>query len=533
MEWSFGDIFDAVGATVPADRPALVHPGTIRTWGELTERSNSLARAFLNTGAEANSKVAMMMRNRPEYLEALVSCFKARMVHVNVNFRYTGDELFYIFDNSDTEIIVYGEEFAEIVATLKPRLTKVKSFVEVHEKEQINSFSHSYDALCNGDGSALGIERSGDDLLFVYTGGTTGLPKGVKWPHKNLWDALGRGSRAPGMPQPNTMEEHLANVTAMGGQGRLLVLPPFMHGAGMMTAVNTLASGGSIVTLGGAGFDPAEALTSIKDNTVTAMLMVGDAFGKPLLRTIDAAPDSFDISSLAVMISSGAMWSKESKDGMLAHNPKMMLIDAYGSSEGIGLGTSITTAKGTKATAKFSLGPKTKLFTEDHVEVAPGSGQSGMVANGGAIPIGYYKDPDKTAKTFPVIDGVRYSIPGDWATADEDGTLNLLGRGNQCINSGGEKIYPEEVEEALKTHPHVLDTLVIGVADEKWGQAVTALVELGQAADDADLSAHVKQRIAAYKTPKRYLKVDTIPRQPNGKADYVTAKKIAAEMMAT
>lgn len=529
MEWSFGDIFDAVGANVPADRPALVHPGHTRTWGELTQRSNALAKAFLATGAKADSKVAMMMRNRPEYLEALVACFKARMVHVNVNFRYTGDELFYIFDNSDTEIVVYGEEFADIIASLKPRLTKVKAFVEVHETNQQNDFADSYDALCGGDGSPLEIERSGDDLLFVYTGGTTGLPKGVMWPHRHLWDALGRGSRAPGMPKPDTMEEHLANVAAMKGQGRLLVLPPFMHGAGMMTAVNTLASGGSIVTLGGAGFDPSEALNSIKDNTVTVMLMVGDAFAKPVLRTLNSAPEDYDISSLAMMISSGAMWSKDSKDGLLTHNPKMMLIDAYGSSEGIGLGTSITTAKGTKETAKFTLGPKTKLFTEDFTEVAPGSGQSGMVANGGSIPIGYYKDPEKSAKTFPVIDGVRYSIPGDWATADADGTLNLLGRGNQCINSGGEKIFPEEVEEALKTHPEVVDALVIGVADEKWGQAVTALIALRKPTDDLHLSGHVKQSIAAYKTPKHYLVVDAVPRQPNGKADYVTAKKIAAE----
>jgi fatty-acyl-CoA synthase len=211
----------------------------------------------------------------------------------------------------------------------------------------------------------------------------------------------------------------------------------------------------------------------------------------------------------------------------------MVMLDTYGSSEGIGLGTSITTAQGTQSTAKFKLGPRTKLFTEDFREILPGSKEQGLVARAGSIPAGYYKDPEKTAKTFPVIDGVRYSIPGDWATADEDGTLNLLGRGNQCINSGGEKIFPEEVEEALKTHPAVEDSLVIGIPDEKWGQAVTALVTSVGEVLEQDLTSHVKQSLAAYKAPKRYLFLETIPRQPNGKADYVTAKRLAEDMLSS
>ncbi|MEM6832479.1 MAG: AMP-binding protein, partial [Pseudomonadota bacterium] len=505
MDWNFGDILDAVAERIPQDRDALVHPGRTRSWGDMTARSNALARAFLAHGASTNSKVAMMMRNRPDYLEALAASFKARMVHVNVNFRYTGDELFHIFDNSDTEVIIYGEEFSEVIAALKPRLTKVKLFAEIFEDTKQNDFAESYMALAEGDSTPLDIPRLGDDLLFVYTGGTTGLPKGVMWPQKSLWGAMGGGAPQPGMKRPDSMEEHLANVEAMGGMGRLLVLAPFMHGAGMMTSINTLCMGGAVITLPGHGFDPAEALQSIQDNKATQVLLVGDAFAKPLLKTLDENPGAYDISSLMVIISSGAMFSMGIKQAMLKHNPKMIILDTYGSSEGIGLGSSITTAQGTQSTAKFKLGAKTKLFTEDYQEIAPGSPERGLVARSGSIPVGYYKDEAKTAKTFPVIDGVRYSVPGDWATAEADGTLTLLGRGNQCINSGGEKICPEEVEEALKTHAQVEDTLVIGTADEKWGQAVTALVDLAVPTSDADLSAHVRQSLAGYKVPKRYL----------------------------
>lgn len=533
MEWNFGNLLDNVGAFVPRGRQALVHPSRIVSWGEFTDRSNALARAFLKTGATTDSKVALMMRNRPEYMEALAGAFKARMVHVNVNFRYTGDELFYIFDNSDTEILVYGEEFADVVARLKPRLLKVKAFVEIASAQQNNEFALNYETLCMGDPSPLGIRRSADDLLFVYTGGTTGLPKGVMWPHISLWNALGGGAAQPGAPRAQTSDEHLANVKALNGTGRLLVLPPFMHGAGMMTAINTLCMGGTIVTLAGSRFDPDEALRSIGENEVSVMLMVGDAFARPLTKALDANPNTYNISALTMVISSGAMWSKGTKEILLKHNPKLVLLDTYGSSEGIGLGTSITTAAGTQSTAKFKLGPKTKLFTEDFKEIQPGAQERGLVARAGSIPAGYYKDADKTAKTFPVINGVRYSIPGDWATADADGTLNLLGRGNQCINSGGEKIFPEEVEEALKTHPCVDDSLVIGTPDEKWGQAVTALVKVDTPVDDADLGKHIKQSLAAYKAPKRYLYVENIPRQPNGKADYVTAKKIAEKMLSS
>ncbi|MEM9879101.1 MAG: acyl-CoA synthetase [Pseudomonadota bacterium] len=531
MDVNYGDLFDAVGAQVPEDRGALIHPTAKRSWGELTKQSNALARHFLAAGASTDSKVALMMRNRPEYLETLIACFKARMVHVNVNFRYTGDELFYIFDNSDAEVIVYGEEFASIIASLQPRLTKVKAFVEICTGTPANAFASSYAELARGAFEPLDIERAVDDLLFVYTGGTTGLPKGVMWPHTSLWKALGAGGAVPGMAKPDTMQDHLANVAAMNGAGRLLVLPPFMHGAGMMTAINTLSMGGSVVTLSGSGFDPDEALRSVAENKVSVMLMVGDAFAKPLTQALEANPDAYDISSLTMIISSGAMWSTPTKEIFLKHNPKMALLDTYGSSEGIGLGSSIMTAQGVKETAKFKLGANTKLMTEDFKEIAPGSSERGLVARSGAIPAGYYKDPAKTAKTFPVIDGIRYSVPGDWATADADGTLHLLGRGNQCINSGGEKIFPEEVEEALKTHPSVADTLVIGVADDKWGQAVTALVKLDTQVSDDTLSAHVKQSLASFKAPKRYLFVDSVPRQPNGKADYVTAKKVAAQML--
>ena len=266
---------------------------------------------------------------------------------------------------------------------------------------------------------------------------------------------------------------------------------------------------------------------------MTGLAIVGDAFAKPLLRALDDEQGRHDISSVLGIISSGVMWSPEVKRGLLRHNPKMVLTDSFGASEAMGFGRSDTTADGTTEIAKFTLGPFCKVFTEDLREVKPGSGDVGFVARSGAIPRGYYKDPEKTAKTFPMIDGVRYSMPGDYCRVEADGTLTLLGRGSVCINTAGEKVYPEEVEEVLKSHDGVVDALVVGVPDEKWGQMVTGVVQLASGAefDEAALHAHVRGRLAGYKTPKRILVIDNLGRASNGKADYKTVTAFARERL--
>ncbi|MEY4174639.1 MAG: hypothetical protein RI900_1804, partial [Actinomycetota bacterium] len=286
-----------------------------------------------------------------------------------------------------------------------------------------------------------------------------------------------------------------------------------------------------VITLPGRHFDPVELLDTIERDRVNSISIVGDAFAKPMLRALDAEPDRWDISSLRVIISSGVIWAAETKAGLLCHNSRLIMIDSLGSSEAIGMATNTTTADSATSTAKFSLGPNTKVLTEDGREVLAGSGERGRVALRGRTPIGYFKDEAKTAATFVLHDGVRWSIPGDWAEVEADGTLKLYGRGSQCINTGGEKVYPEEVEEALKLHPSVADAAVVGLPDDRFGEAITALVEAnaGHTVDEAVLIAHVKERLAHYKAPKKVLGIDTVGRAPNGKLDY---KRLKAEALA-
>jgi acyl-CoA synthetase (AMP-forming)/AMP-acid ligase II len=524
MTWNYGDIYDAVGAVVAPGKPCLIHDDRVITWGDFNRRTNNLARRFLNRGAQASDKVAFYLRNHPAYMEGVAACFKARLTHVNVNYRYVADELWYILDNSDSKIVVYGSEFAEQIRGLRERLPKVELWLEVCDTTPEVEFAVSFDDLAEiGDGAPLDIPRSEDDMIFLYTGGTTGMPKGVMWAHVDHWLAGTAGATpATNMVPPKTVAEHAANVKAAGGGGVLLPCCPLMHGTGLFTAIGSLAQGGAVVTMGGHSFDAAEAWTQVARHKVTGLAIVGDAFAKPLLHALDEEQGRYDISSVVSIISSGVMWSPEVKKGLLRHNPKMVLIDSFGASEAMGFGRSDTTADGTTEVAKFTLGPSCKVFTEDLREVKPGSGDVGFVARSGAIPRGYYKDPEKTAKTFPVIDGVRYSMPGDYCRPEADGTLTLLGRGSVCINTAGEKVYPEEVEEVLKAHEAVHDALVVGVPDEKWGQMVTAVIQMerGAALDEDALREFVRTRLAGYKTPKRIITIENIGRASNGKADY-------------
>jgi acyl-CoA synthetase (AMP-forming)/AMP-acid ligase II len=524
MGWNYGDILDALAQAVPGEKAAVIQGDRIITWADFDRRSNNLARRFLNRGLQAGDKVAFYLRNHPAYLEGLAACFKARLTHVNVNYRYVDDELHYILDNSDAALVIYGREFAGHVRALRERSPKVKVWVEVGEGVPVVDFAVSYEEMAEiGDGRPLGIPRSGDDMLFLYTGGTTGMPKGVMWAHDDHWKTGAQGAR-PGvdMQPPKDPAEHAENVRRLGPGGSVMPCCPLMHGTGLFTAIAALAGGGTVVLLEGESFDANEAWRVVQQHKVNSLAIVGDAFGKPLLRALDEEQGRYDISSVLGIISSGVMWSPEVKRGLLRHNPKMVLTDSFGASEAVGFGRSDTTGDGETEIAKFTLGESCKVFTEDLREVRPGSGEIGYVARSGPIPRGYYKDPEKTAKTFPVIDGVRYSMPGDFCRVEADGTLTLLGRGSVCINTAGEKVYPEEVEEVLKAHDAVHDALVVGVPDDKWGQMVTAVVELEPDADfdEESIRAHVRDKLAGYKTPKRILVTGIPMRASNGKADY-------------
>jgi acyl-CoA synthetase (AMP-forming)/AMP-acid ligase II len=306
-----------------------------------------------------------------------------------------------------------------------------------------------------------------------------------------------------------------------------------MHGTGQFTSQLALCGGGSNVVLVDRHFDVVELLDTIESKKVTAVTIVGDAFAKPILNALEADPGRWDLSSLFLMTSSGVMWSQETKEGLLRHNPTMMLIDAFSSSEAIGLGQSVSSAGGSSGTAKFTLGENSRVITDDGRDVTPGSGEIGRVAVRGYTPIGYYKDAEKTAKTFVRIDGETYSIPGDYAMVEEDGSLTLLGRGSVVINTGGEKVFPEEVEEVCKLHGAVADAVAVGIPDDKFGECVTAVVEArpGQDIDSADLVAHVKERLAHYKAPRNVVVIDTIGRAANGKVDYKRLRAYAADQL--
>ena len=533
MPWNYGDLLEAVSNTVPSQASAFAHGDKVVSWGEAKKRMNNLARGLIARGAAPGDKVAFYLRNSVEYTESLGACFLGRLTHVNVNYRYKPDEVRYILDNSDAHTLIYQREFRDPVAQIHNQLPKVKTFIEVGY-DGVATFAERYEALASaGDGSPLGIARSPDDQLFIYTGGTTGMPKGVIYAHGDLmrlW--FNRLERTTGI-MPSSIEMFCAMVKMAPMQPRTIPACPQMHGTGLITTLTTFVAGGCIVTVEGQAFDPHAVWAAAERHGATAMAIVGDPFAKPLLRALDEEPGRYDLKTVMAMTSSGAMWSAEVKEGLIRHLPQIVLTDSFASTEAMGMGLSTSTRDGHARTADFALGENAIVIDEDDRPVEPGSGKAGLVAFGGALPLGYYKDEEKTARTFRTIDGKRHSIPGDYAIVEKDGTLTLLGRGSNCINTAGEKVFPEEVEEALKTHPAVDDALVLGMPDETWGQAVTGIVVVSPGAvfDEADLRAHVRGQLAGYKTPKRILEAEVALRAPNGKADYKTVSDFARKAL--
>jgi 3-oxocholest-4-en-26-oate---CoA ligase len=464
----------------------------------------------------------------------MFAMYKAALVPVNTNYRYTDDELVYIWTNADAVAVIYHAAFGPHVEAVRARVPGVRMWLWVDDGTPgatCPSWAVPYEAAA---ASATGRVvapwgRSGDDLYFLYTGGTTGAPKAVMWRQDDVVASLDATSRHPLPPQPG-WDALDARVTKPGPVN--LPAAPLMHGTGAFNAMWNLCLAGSVVTLPSRAFDATLLLDVVDRERVNSMSIVGDAFAKPILRALDDDPGRWDVSSLRVIVSSGVMWSAETKGGLLRHNPRLIMVDSLGSSEAIGMATSTTTADGSAPTARFRLGPNTRVVTDDGRDVVPGSGELGRVALRGRVPVGYYKDPDKSAATFAVIDGVRYSIPGDLAEVEADGTVKLLGRGSQCINTGGEKVYPEEVEEVLKLHSGVRDAAVVGVPDERFGEAVTAVVEpsVGRELVEADVIAHVKAHLAGFKAPKRIVVVDSIGRAPNGKLDYRRLRELATHI---
>ena len=533
MTHSFADVWEAIADARP-DAQAQVHGDRRYTWSQMDGRADGIARVLLDSGAKHQDKVAQYLYNGPEYLESLFGILKAGLAPVNTNYRYTDDELVYLWDNADAVAVVFHGTFVETIERMRSRVPLVQTWLWVDDGSgPCPSWATPYEsAATSAPGRTSGPwGRSADDLYLLYTGGTTGMPKGVMWRQGDIFSML-NATAAVRYPDGASIAE-MAEIAAAVESGPVHIPAcPLMHGTGALTSFGAMSATGSVVTLTNRHFEVTELLDTIEREGVTSLAIVGDAFAKPMLRALDDAPGKWDISSLKLIASSGVMWSQETKEGLLRHHPAMLLSDGFSSSEAIGMGSSVSGGgQGVQKTAKFTLGPRARVVSEDGRWIEPGSGESGLVAIKGPNPIGYYKDQAKTDATFRVIDGERYLIPGDWAIVEADGSLTLLGRGSVCINTGGEKVFPEEVEEVLKQHPAIFDAVVVGVPDEKFGEAITGMVELrdGATLDEADVIAHVKGKLAAYKAPKRVLQVDTIGRAANGKVDY---KRIKSEAIA-
>jgi 3-oxocholest-4-en-26-oate---CoA ligase len=524
MAINIADLFEHA-ADAFGERVAVACGDRQVTYRELDERSNRLAHHLAGIGVQPGDHVGLYARNSIEAIETLIASCKLRAAAVNINYRYVDNELRYMFSDSDLVALVYDRQFAPHVAAAAPHAPELRGTVVIGDGSDADT----------GDGADYGAalaaaspdrdfpDRSNDDVYVIYTGGTTGYPKGVMWRHEDIWRTLGGGiDFTTGIPLPDEWEQ-----SRRGGEGSGLVklcAAPIIHGNAQVAALAGLFAGDTIVLL--PHFDAHEIWRAVERRKVNVLVIIGDAMARPLVEAYRAG--EYDASSLLAMSSSAALFSPSVKDACTAALPNIVITEAIGSTETGFAGLSFVTAGAPqRGGPTVTPGPDTVVL--DDAGGLTGPGLVGRLARGGHVPLGYYKDPAKTAAMFAEVDGKRYAVPGDLARVEADGTLTLLGRGNTCVNSGGEKVFPEEVEGALKSHADVFDALVIGVPDERLGQRVAALVQPreGRTVDLAALAAHVRGQIAGYKVPRSVWLVDSIGRAPSGKPDYGWARQYA------
>lgn len=538
-QWNLADVWETVVDTLP-DRTAQVQGERSFTWREFDRRANALAKDFLAAGLGQQSKVAAYLHNCPEYLETYFAALKVSVVPVNTNYRYGPKELAYLWDNADAEAVVFHAVYAPVIDKIRAELPAVRRWYVVADGAAMPDWAIDYETVVSKGSarSAAPWQRSGNDMLFLYTGGTTGMPKGVMWRQHDLFSALGAGGNALlGIEAVSSLQELSQRFSVLPPEIMAPYIPacPLMHGTGQFGSFIAMWWGRTVICLDDRGFDADNLWQTVNRYRVSTISIVGDAFARPMLDALRAAPtNSFDLSCVTLITSSGIMWSQEVKAGLIECMPQVALMDALGSSEAVGIGNSVTTATNDVATADFVLGETVKVFTEDDKEVLPGDDTIGQIAIGGALPMGYYKDKQKTEKTFRTIAGVRYSIPGDFAQVNADSSIKLLGRGSVCINTGGEKVFPEEVEEALKQHNLVVDAVCVGVPNERFGQAICAVIEPADIKKPPSLealSSTVKECLAGYKVPRHLMIVPSLNRSPSGKVDYKLHTARACEQL--
>jgi len=528
--WNFGDIFSVVAREIP-DAPALIQGDRRVIWSNLDRRATSLAACLVDAGLGHQAKVAQYLFSTPEYIESVLACFKGGFVPVNTNYRYGPDELTYLWSNADAAAVVFHGTFADTIAAMRQRVPQVAVWLWVDDGSgACPDWATPYETAAAREAGSdwRPWETGGDDIVLLYTGGTTGAPKGVMWRQEDLVIRINTESGAPFPEFPDT--DYLRSKISRNGRAHLPAAP-LMHGAGLLTCFMTLSRGGAISHLAERSFSARDLLDTAERDSVASIMWVGDAFAKPVLDELNAHPGRWALPSLRTIISSGVIFSAEVKKGILEHLPGAVIVDVFGASEVLSFGRSMTTREAGTSTATFEAKGRTRVITEDGRSVTPGSGELGFIAFAGRHPVGYYKDPGKTAAIFRTVNGERLVVPGDMATVAADGTITLIGRGSDCINTGGEKVFPAEVEIALKRHEAVNDAVVIGIADDRFGQAVAAVVELkgGTVITDEDLKAYVRSQLARYKSPRHVRLIDKIVRMPSGKPDLAAARALFAE----
>jgi acyl-CoA synthetase (AMP-forming)/AMP-acid ligase II len=541
VEYNLADLFEHAVDNF-GDRTYLVADGERRTYDEMEARANQLAHHLAAQGVGPGDHVGIYGYNSVYWVEALWAVFKLRAVWININYRYVEDELAYLFGNADLKALIFQREFAPRVRNVMEHLPLLEHLVVIEDGS-----SADLDGL-----AAIDLEeataaqsperdfgpRSADDQYILYTGGTTGMPKGVVWRHEDVFMALGGGIDAISGQKVEKPEELVERSQANGGNGTsFFPIAPLMHGATQWGVMGQSFQGNKIILV--AKFDPADVWRLVEEEGVNVVMITGDAMGRPMVEELEANFDKIDVSTLLSVSSSAATFSPSVKDKFFDLLPDLFITDSIGASESGANGSALITKGNTemKGGPTVNRGVDAVVLDEDLNEIEPGTGVMGKVARKGNIPIGYYKDEKKTAETFVTgPTGVRYSMPGDFAILEDGGTITLLGRGSVSINSGGEKIFPEEVESAVKSHPAVFDCTVVGVPDERWGARVAAVIQLREDADEPELSdvqEHCRSKIAGFKVPRELHVVDQIQRSPSGKPDYRWAKEMATRTSAS
>jgi 3-oxocholest-4-en-26-oate---CoA ligase len=523
--YNLADLWEKVVDTVP-DKEAMVCGDRRLTVAEADARMNRLAHALAARGVGPGDHIALYLYNGTEYLEAMFAAYKLRAVPVNVNYRYVEEELRYLLDNSDAKAVIFHREFTPKLAAIRDDLPQLGAYVAVDDGSGADLAPVAgvdYEAALAEESAERDFEeRSPDDLYILYTGGTTGMPKGVLWRHEDIYFGA-----IPELGTPITSPHEIAE-RAKAGMTRLLPACPFMHGTAHWFALSTLFNGGTVVIDERRKMDAAHIWELVAREGVNFLVIVGDAMGRPLVEAIDELDPSIDLSRPMIILSGGAILSPSVKRELATKLPDSMIIDGIGSSEAGSQGRMVASKDGEiPSQPRFVMNDQNTVLTDDLKPAAVG--EVGKLARRGRTPLGYYKDPEKSAATFPVVDGVRWSIPGDHARIEEDGTITVLGRGSVCINTGGEKVYPEEIEGALKSHDDVFDVVVVGVPDARWGERVVAVVQPreGRHVTIDALSTHARTHVAGYKAPRDVVEVAAITRSPSGKPDYRWAKQTA------